>query len=126
MGNSLNKLGIEFKSGSLNRDLPPSSSVTSSPKKTPTPNTKKSLDGNYDDNEDEDDFFKLDENDEKPVDDILDSLGLSQQDCPTVGKLKKALIVSDSSSTQSKVISSQPLVYIDGQENNRKLINFLI
>lgn len=149
MGCELNKLGIEFKCPDLYRsnsnttlstmgkDNSQASSFGSS-QSIPTINNDEessqnigqaskskvtsSVDsGNVSDLDDEDDFGE-DENEDTSQ--FLESIGLSQQNFPSLHSKRKGFIETDSN-TQSKSTSNKPLATTEGKVNVLKLIKFL-
>lgn len=78
--------------------------------------------GNVSDLEDE--YYGEDENNDD-TNEILESLGLSQQEFPSLQSKRKGFITTDSNTTQTKSTSNKPLALVDGVENVRKLMRFL-
>lgn len=70
----------------------------------------------------EEDDFGEDENEDASQ--FLESLGISQQECPTLNSKRKGYTETDSN-TQTKSTSNKPLAVTEGKANILKLINFL-
>lgn len=75
-----------------------------------------------DDDDDDDEDLGDDENDDASQ--FLESIGLSQQDFPSLQSKRKAF-VETASDSNAKSTSNKPLAAIVGTENVRKLIKFL-
>jgi len=78
--------------------------------------------GNASDLEEEE-YFGEDENDDTSQ--FLESLGLSQQDFPSLQSRKKSFIEADSNPQSKSSYVKKSLAVIEGRENLLKLVNFL-
>ena len=71
----------------------------------------------------EDEDFGDDENDDTTQ--ILESLGISQQELPSLQSKRKGFIETDSNSQSTKSISNRPLATIEGADDIKRLVKFL-
>lgn len=67
--------------------------------------------------------FGEDENEDASQ--FLESIGLSQQDFPSLQMKRKGFLENDSNSQSTKSASNKPLATIEGVDNIRKLVKFL-